>query len=167
MAGTQGNDKLVAPASWAYSMSFHLSRRRFVLSALKGIAVWRLSGAPSAFGREADPAAYEAALRSLTADRKLEETALLALDVPDSAENGAIVPVTLESRLEGTTALHLLVVRNPRPLAASFEFRNGAVPLVSFRIKMNESSPVVALVEAGGRIYGCRKQVKVTIGGCG
>lgn len=148
-------------------MSFELSRRRFVLSALKGIAIWRLSGSSSAFGGEADSAAYDAALRVLTAGRKPEETALLVLDVPESAENGALVPVTLESRLGRTAALHLLVVHNPRPLAASFEFLDGAMPSVSFRIKMNESSPVVALAEAGGRIYWCRKQVRVAVGGCG
>lgn len=148
-------------------MSHYFSRRRFVLSVLKGIAVLRLPGSAAAFGAEANSASYDAALRTLTGDRKPEETGLLALDVPDSAENGAIVPVTLESRIERTAALHLLVVRNPRPLAASFDFLDGAVPSVSFRIKMNESSPVVALAEAGGRIYWSRKQVKVAVGGCG
>ncbi|MDD2767182.1 MAG: thiosulfate oxidation carrier protein SoxY [Methylococcus sp.] len=148
-------------------MSIYFSRRRFLLSVVKGIAVLRLSGSPAAFGGAADSASYDAALRTITGGRKPEETGLLALDVPDSAENGAIVPVALDSRLERTTALHLLVVRNPRPLAASFEFLDGALASVSFRIKMNESSPVVALAEAGGRIYWSRKQVKVAVGGCG
>ncbi|MEW6038091.1 MAG: thiosulfate oxidation carrier protein SoxY [Pseudomonadota bacterium] len=150
-------------------MNESASRRRFLLLFLRRAAVLGL-GLPlfrAAHANGADSASYDAALRSITGNRKPEASDALVLDVPDSAENGAIVPVTLESRVDRTTALHLLVARNPRPLAASFDFLDGAVPSVSLRIKMNESSEVVALAEAGGRFYWTRKRVRVAVGGCG
>ncbi|QJD29780.1 thiosulfate oxidation carrier protein SoxY [Methylococcus geothermalis] len=143
------------------------SRRRFLLIALRRAAALGLFRAAAAYGKDTDPTSYDGVLRALTGGRTPEASGELVLDVPDSAENGAIVPVTLASRIDRTAALHLLVVHNPRPLAASFSFLDGAVPSVSFRIKMNESSEVVALAEAGGRLYWTRKQVRVAVGGCG
>jgi sulfur-oxidizing protein SoxY len=146
------------------------SRRDFLLSLLRSAAGFGFClplFRAAAHAKGAESTSYEAALRAIAGEMTPEETGLLALDVPDSAENGAIVPVTLESRLDRTGALHLVVARNPRPLAASFDFLDGAVPSVSLRIKMNESSEVVALAEAGGRYYWTRKRVKVAVGGCG
>jgi len=147
-------------------MNESASRRRFLLAVLRGAAVFGFVRVV-ARAEDAESASYDAALRTITGGRTPEASGALVLDVPDSAENGAIVPVTLESRVDRTAALHLLVVQNPRPLVASFDFLDGAVPSVSFRIKMNESSEVVALAEAGGRYYWTRKRVKVAVGGCG
>ena len=38
---------------------------------------------------------------------------------------------------------------------------------IATRIKMSETSDVIAVVKAGGKMYSARKNVKVTIGGCG
>lgn len=151
-------------------MNESASRRHFLLALMRSAAGFGF-GLPlfrvSAHAAGAESTSYDAVLRAITGGRTPEGSGELVLDVPDSAENGAIVPVTLESRLESTGALHVLVVQNPRPLVASFDFLDGAVPSVSFRIKMNESSEVVALAEAGGRYYWTRKRVKVAVGGCG
>ncbi len=89
------------------------------------------------------------------------------MKIPDIAENGAVVPVTIKTDLEDVESISIVVVNNPTPLAASFIMSPRSVPTVSVRIKMGESSQVVALVKAGGAVYSTTKEVKVTIGGCG
>ncbi|MHB1142749.1 MAG: thiosulfate oxidation carrier protein SoxY, partial [Sulfuricaulis sp.] len=37
----------------------------------------------------------------------------------------------------------------------------------SARMKMGQTSDVVAVVKAGGKLYTARQNVKVTVGGCG
>jgi sulfur-oxidizing protein SoxY len=39
--------------------------------------------------------------------------------------------------------------------------------MVANRLKMAKTSKVIALVEAGGRVFSASKEVKVTVGGCG
>jgi sulfur-oxidizing protein SoxY len=91
----------------------------------------------------------------------------LEVSAPEIAEDGAVVPVIVQSRAPGTREIHLLVDKNPFSLAASFFFADGTDPFVSTRIKMAETSNVIALALAGGQAYLSRKQIKVTIGGCG
>lgn len=89
------------------------------------------------------------------------------LKIPDIAENGAVVPVTISTDLENVESISIVVEKNPTPLAASFELGPRSLPTVSVRIKMGESSPVTAIVKADGKLYSTSKDVKVTIGGCG
>lgn len=86
---------------------------------------------------------------------------------PDIAENGAVVPVNIKSNLAGTTLIALLVDKNPNGLAGAFDILEGANPDVSMRIKMGQSSDIVALVKADGKFYVARREIKVTLGGCG
>jgi len=116
-------------------------------------------------------AAFEAktvadALKALGAGAILD-SADLQLLVPEIAEDGAAVPVVIRSQIAATHDIHLLVDKNPFSLAASFSFPEGTEASVSTRIKMNETSDVVALAVAAGRFYLVRRPVKVTIGGCG
>jgi len=89
------------------------------------------------------------------------------MKIPDIAENGAVVPVTISTDLENVEAISVIVENNPTPLAALFDMTPNMVPKVSMRIKMGKSSPVRAIVKAGGNLYSTSKDVKVTIGGCG
>ncbi|MEA2890635.1 MAG: sulfur-oxidizing protein SoxY, partial [Bradyrhizobium sp.] len=41
------------------------------------------------------------------------------------------------------------------------------MPNVANRLKMAKTSNVIAVVEAGGKLYSAAKEVKVTVGGCG
>lgn len=92
---------------------------------------------------------------------------LVTMKIPDIAENGAVVPVTISTTLEDVESISIVVVNNPTPLAASFIMSPRMLPTVAVRIKMGESSEVRALVKAGGNLYSTTKEVKVTIGGCG
>jgi sulfur-oxidizing protein SoxY len=86
---------------------------------------------------------------------------------PDIAENGAVVPVTVTSGLPKTQQISILVPKNPLVLIASFDLGEGMDPFVSTRIKMGETSDVYALVKADNRFFFAKKEIKVTIGGCG
>ncbi len=91
----------------------------------------------------------------------------ITITAPDIAENGAVVPVAVTSRIAGTESISIISEKNPFPLAATFDIASGAEPYVSTRIKMSETSNVRAIVKAGGRQYTAAREVKITIGGCG
>jgi len=96
-----------------------------------------------------------------------EDSADVQMKIPDIAENGAVVPVTISTSLANVESISVIVDNNPTPLAASFELGPRAVANVSVRIKMGQSSQVRAIVKADGKLYSTSKEVKVTIGGCG
>src|SRR3979490_1377127 len=89
------------------------------------------------------------------------------LDAPEIAENGAVVPISVSTNLADVTSISLLVSENPNALVASYKIPSGTVPTVANRIKMAKTSNVIAIVEAGGKLYSATKEVKVTLGGCG
>jgi len=86
---------------------------------------------------------------------------------PDIAENGAVVPVGAVSKLANTTEMYLLVEKNPTPLAAGFVIAAGTEADVQTRLKMGQSTNVLAVVKADGKLYSATKETKVTLGGCG
>jgi sulfur-oxidizing protein SoxY len=89
------------------------------------------------------------------------------LDAPEIAENGAVVPISISSSLADVTSMSILVSENPNALAASYKIPAGTVPSVANRLKMAKTTNVIAIVEAGGKLYSTTKEVKVTVGGCG
>jgi sulfur-oxidizing protein SoxY len=86
---------------------------------------------------------------------------------PDIAENGAVVPVGATSKLPNTTEIYLIVEKNPTPLAAGFMIPAGTTADVQTRLKMGQSTNVIAVVKADGKLYSATKETKVTLGGCG
>jgi len=91
----------------------------------------------------------------------------IVIKAPEIAENGAQVPVDILSKLPGTETIYIFVDKNPQPFVGSFDFKNGAEPFISTRIKMGETSNLRIVVRAGGRHFAATREVKVTIGGCG
>ena len=106
------------------------------------------------------------ALKSLGASGAVTSTAIV-IEAPQIAENGAVVPIEIQSNIPGTTVLTVLIEKNPFPLASRFTFTEGALPFVKLNVKMGETSDVRVLAQAGGRYYTASKEIKVTIGGCG
>jgi sulfur-oxidizing protein SoxY len=87
---------------------------------------------------------------------------------PDSADNGAVVPVGVASSAAGTKRLLLLVAKNPNVLSAVFDVSDTVEPNVATRVKMSQSSDVFAVAMlADGRVLYAAKEIKVTLGGCG
>jgi sulfur-oxidizing protein SoxY len=89
------------------------------------------------------------------------------LDAPEIAENGAVVPISISTTLPDVTSISLLVAENPNALAASYQIPAGTIPSVANRLKMAKTSNVIAVVQAGGKLYSATREVKVTVGGCG
>jgi sulfur-oxidizing protein SoxY len=90
----------------------------------------------------------------------------VSIHAPDIAENGAVVPVSVRTTLPAES-IAILVEKNPSPVAAIFELPSGTLPEIQTRVKMAETSNVVALVKAGGRFHYAVREIKVTLGGCG
>ncbi len=132
-------------------------------AALVAAPVWAFTRNKAAF-QATDP---DAALKALFGDKTISESDEVALKVPDIAENGAVVPVTIATSLAGAKTMSIVVAANPNPLSASFTLLEGANPEISTRIKMGTSSDVIAAVETDAGVFITRKNVKVTIGGCG
>jgi len=92
----------------------------------------------------------------------------IVITSPDIAENGAVVPFTIASKVPNTESMALLVEKNPNILAANFQIPQGTEPWINTRVKMGQTSNVIALVKtADGKFYYASKEVKVTLGGCG
>jgi sulfur-oxidizing protein SoxY len=89
------------------------------------------------------------------------------MDAPEIAENGAVVPISVTTSLADVTSISILVAENPNALAASYKIPAGTTPSVANRLKMAKTTNVIAIVEAGGKLYSTTKEVKVTVGGCG
>ena len=91
----------------------------------------------------------------------------IKLKAPEIAENGAVVPIQVSSTLENIETISLLVEKNPTPLTAQFKMFPGLKADFKIRVRMGETSKVIAVVQAGGKSYSAESEVKVTIGGCG
>jgi sulfur-oxidizing protein SoxY len=91
----------------------------------------------------------------------------IVIDAPQIAENGAVVPIEISSNIPGTSSLAVVLEKNPFPLAAKFDFMEGATPYVKLNVKMAETADVRVVATAGGRHYSATREIKVTIGGCG
>jgi len=107
------------------------------------------------------------ALKGLYERDALVESADIKLKAPDIAENGAVVPVEVSTALPEVSSIGIVIEKNGRPLAADFQLTPRATGKVSTRVKVAESSKVLAVVESKGKLYSAAKEVKVTIGGCG
>ena len=87
---------------------------------------------------------------------------------PDIAENGAVVPLGASTSLAGVKQLLLLVEKNPSVLVAAFSVSDSVEANILTRAKMGQSSDVyAAAIMNDGRVLFAKKEVKVTLGGCG
>ena len=152
------------------SFSEHFSRREILVSGGAFVAV--AAGWPSRKAA-ADLAAMQAWRQSILGERTAEE-GRIAIDLPEIAENGNTVPLSVAvdspmTEADHVKALHVMTERNPDPEVASFYFtpRSGRA-VVSTRIRLAESQTVHALAEmSDGSVYSAAREIEVTIGGCG
>ena len=95
-------------------------------------------------------------------------TGVFKFKTPKLAENGALVPLTVDATdIAGVTQIAFYVKNNNTPLVAVFTMSNGSLGYVSTRIKMAESSEVSAIISANGKVSVRTNNIKVTVGGCG
>lgn len=98
----------------------------------------------------------------------------VTIAAPEIADNGATVAVTFSVDHPMTAASHIrritvLADGNPNPDVAVFQFspRSGKAE-VATRVRLAKTQTLVALAEASdGTLWMARREIKVTIGGCG
>jgi len=153
-----------------------MKRRTFLQGSLAGSAVAVAVGAgllnprtvlaawpQAAFGAKS----VQDAMNSLFGNADSTASNDIKIKAPDIAENGAVVPVSVNTSIAKVDHIALITEKNANPLACSFEMGPTTKGFVSTRLKMSKTSDVIAVVQAGGKRYAARKNVKVTIGGCG
>ncbi len=146
-----------------------VTRRSFLNSLLAQLLIWRWGQAWPKISAPV-PSTGDKLTESMDSElggQKPLESAKLSLEVPDIAEDGAIVPIKVESSLPYVDTIWVFVEKNPTPLAARFKLDRSLEPFVSLRIKMNESCDVIAVVKSGEKYLSTRKKVRVVVGGCG
>jgi sulfur-oxidizing protein SoxY len=97
---------------------------------------------------------------------------VIAIEMPYRAEDAAIVPVTLRTRLSPgddrrVRTITLVIDQNPAPMAAKFELGPDAnVTEISTRVRVNNYTDVHAVAElSDGKLYMVKTYVKAS-GGC-
>jgi len=155
-----------AGSSESHDLTRRATLRLLGLLGVVGMAGTALADAPG-WPVEAFKQKTEADALKQLYGKPFEVSDKVTLEVPEIAENGAVVPVSVSTTLEGVTSISILVPENPFTLAASYKMSDATMPAIGCRLKMAKTSNVIALVEAGGKIYAASKEVKVTLGGCG
>ena len=98
----------------------------------------------------------------------ISESKDVTVTAPDIAENGAVVPLGASTTLAGVKHMLVLVEKNPSALIAMFYVNDAVDANFLTRAKMGQSSDVYAVaIMADGKALFAKKEVKVTLGGCG
>ncbi len=105
---------------------------------------------------------------SLTNNTTPTESENIYIKAPEIAENGAVVPITVDASIPDVTSISIIVDNNPSPLTSSFDINTQLEAYVSTRVKMAKSSNIIALITTkNNEFFTASKSIKVTIGGCG
>ena len=148
-----------------------LTRRRVLALAAGAVAIPALNVLPgSAFAATGEASK----LMEEFAGGKAPQTGKITLTAPEIAENGNTVPITVEvdsKMVDGdmVESVAIFAEGNPRPEVATFTFSalSGAAAATT-RMRLAKTQNVIAMVRmADGSVYMDKKEVKVTIGGCG
>jgi sulfur-oxidizing protein SoxY len=147
--------------------------RRTVLKAA-GIGLLAAGGLVTlAAPASASPEAVQKLMAEVTGGKTPAE-GKIKIDMPQIAENGNAVPVTISVESPMTDkdyvkAVHIIAEGNPDPSVASFTFTPAAGKAqVATRMRLARTQNVVAIALMGdGTLYTVKTEVKVTIGGCG
>jgi len=149
------------------------SRRNALRSiSLVGLALSSsMFGSLSAFGAEWKQKNFEAktledTLKELGVD-KYTMSSEVAVNGAEIAENGAVVPISVSSNLPNTEYMAILVEKNPNPLCIAFNIPEGTEAAITTRVKMGGTSNVYAIAKSDGKWFAAKKEIKVTLGGCG
>jgi sulfur-oxidizing protein SoxY len=147
-----------------------MRRRRLLrlLLALGGVAaLLRPLLAAAGWNTQAFSAVSERdALAAAFGDAPIEPSAAIRIETHDVVENGAFVPVQIESSLPEVDQISILVEKNPNPLIAQFELGPRCRAFIATRIKVGEPSAVSAVVRSRGKLFSARRFVEVVEGGC-
>ena len=114
-----------------------------------------------------DATSVDSAVKDLFGSSTLVGSDKIKIKAPDIAENGAVVPISIETEIKDVESISIIAEKNSTPLTSSFVLGKGTEAYIATRIKLGKTGSVIAVVKAGGKLYSTGKEVKVTIGGCG
>ena len=149
-----------------------VSRRQAVKStaAVTGmlLAAGMLPQAAMAFNKVAFDAKSVADVMKALGAGAPAESKDVTLTAPDIAENGAVVPLGASTSLPNVKQMLILVEKNPSTLVALFDVTDAVDANFLTRAKLGQSSDVYAVaITNDGKAFYAKKEVKVTLGGCG
>ena len=115
------------------------------------------------------------ALKRLFGARPIKDgSALVKLDVPLIAENGAVVPVSVEVQSPMTAqsyvkGIYVIADKNRIPVVTHVALTPDAgAAFMGANIRLGETTDVRAIAEqSDGSLLVVKREVKVTVGGCG
>lgn len=108
----------------------------------------------------------DAVIAALFPGMPIEPSSAIRMKLPALAEDGRVVPLTVHVDMPQVDSICIIGEKNPIPLIGQFELGQGVEPYLSTRIKLAETSHVIVVAAAAGKLYSNSKQVKVVIGGC-
>jgi len=145
--------------------------RRRLMTMAGAVALAGFTGMKPA---HADQQMVDEAMMKMIGDRKPGDGSMIKLDLPEIAENGNTVPMKFEIDSPMTAAdyvksVHVFADGNPSPEVATFHFTPASgKAAASTRMRLAKTQNIVAVAEmSDGKVYMAKKEVKVTIGGCG
>ena len=153
-------------------MKFHVSAltRRSTLAVGVTAILAALLAPKMAFATESEVAAE---IKKLFGDKPMGQ-GKIKLDVPEIAENGLVVPVTIDvespmSEADYVKSVHVFADGNPLPFIVSYMFTpDCGKASASARMRLAQTQNIIAIAEmSNGSLFSTKAQVKVTIGGCG
>ena len=158
----------------------HGVTRRSVLGAIGGLGAAAATGALAWPDRATAQAlgaqeTVDAGLKRVFGGRLIKDGGgLIKLDIPLIAENGAVVPVSVEVNSPMTPAnyvkhIYIVADKNRIPIVTRAALAPEAgQAYVGANIRLGETTDVRAIVEqSDGTLLQAKREVKVTVGGCG
>jgi len=150
-------------------MLAHRSRLLGIAGLVGGIAL--ACAAPAMSTQADDP--WPGLVQDVFNNRPINDGSdVLAIEMPYRAEDAAIVPVMLKTKLAATddrrvVSITLVIDQNPAPMAARFALGPDAhVTEISTRVRVNNYTDVHAVAElSDGKLYMVKTFVKAS-GGC-
>ncbi len=107
------------------------------------------------------------AINSYFPEQQIEETDQIKIGVHPVIENGAVVPIKINTDLTKLESITIFVDKNPTALIANFDLSPGCLGFVSTRIKMEQPSDIIVVVKSNGKLFSTKTFVEVQEGGCG
>ena len=130
-----------------------------LLKPILAFAEWNVA----AFNAES----YADALTEFFPGLKITHSDAIAIGVHDLVENGAVVPIKVNTDLPNIESITILVEKNPTPLIANFNLTRACAGFIATRIKVGEPSNITVIVKSDGKLFSATKFVDVVEGGCG
>ena len=130
-----------------------------VLSPVKVLAKWNKEAFTATDINEALEACFPGQI--------INQSDQIQIGVRPVVENGAVVPVKINTSLPEVESISIFVDKNPNPMIANFDLSPNCIGFVSSRIKVQEPSNIIAVVKTKTGVFKTQTFVEVHEGGCG